>query len=203
MQALGLDELEMQRHMEPDVADALPELRPSAPAVLQRAWKRKRADMSASPSTDRADFSAGRAFRPRRMSAPAQQEADKHSAQVGQAPRQPSARQREAVKLRMRRNNARLLREAAAKRAASSNHDAQAAEGSPHAAAPAASPVGRKGSPTAPPSPDMGASVQVLAGLACFQVPTDAKPVSVRSAAPVAPTLTLTLCISGKFTPFL
>lgn len=157
--------------MEPGVADAPPVLRSSAPALVQRAPKRKRADRTVSPSADEDTSGTQRATRRRRMSAPVRRAAGRPAAQQAKAPEKPSAREREALNRQMRRKNARLQREAAAaKRAASSAHPAEAAAGSPPAAHHVASPGGRNGFAVAPPSPDMAGPVQVLAAISCFLV---------------------------------
>ena len=145
---------------------ALPQHK-SAPAAVQRAPKRKRDELGASPSTDAGGHGTRRASQRRRLSAPAARAASQPVSQRGKAALQPGARERKVINRQTRRDNTRLLREAAAKRAAPSRpspaRSIAAGAGSPPAADLEAGPQTGGGSAEAPQSPDVAAPVQVLA----------------------------------------
>ena len=159
LQALGLGDTEVQREMDVGASDEALTQRKSAPAAVQRAPKRKRAEMSASPANDAGGHDTRRASRRRRLSAPA--------SHLHKGSQEPTPRERAAVK----RNNARLLREAAAKRAASSHPSAgrsvAAGARSPPVADLSAEPQRGEGSAEDPQSPDVAGPVQVLAVCSC------------------------------------
>jgi len=158
LQARGLDDQEAKLEMDAGASDAALTQRKSAPAAVQRAPKRKRAEMSASPSNDTGGHGTRGASQRRRLSAPTGRGAAQTASRADKA-FQDALREREAIKRKMGRNNARVLREAAAKRAAACDPPAmeRVADGarSSPAASLGAGPQGHNSSAAPPQSPDV------------------------------------------------